>query len=128
MVPKFPALILLLTFAGMATPLVAQAPDPVQMLRWVEKSNPVEDAKKAISTGDFRLLLVHGSRSWLPGVPPGKEDFFRSKFSTKVIEGTSDVVKNDEHFKLIDRAVAYAKAYNRYVTKHIRVEQLPKKP
>ena len=93
-------------------------PKAILQLQWLEKANPVNDAKEAISNGDFRLRGVYGFTMILPGVG---DDRFKYEKTPGInpIEGTSDGLINDEHARLNDLALKYAEQYNQVILKQL---------
>ena len=87
----------------------------VEPLRWVEKADPIADAKAAIERKDFALLSVRGYTWRIPGVEESKKFEYGEKYGKRFIEGTDDVVLGAEHQRLIKLATKYAEKYNRYV-------------
>jgi hypothetical protein len=80
-------------------------------LRRLKDANPADDAKEAIHRNDLRFLAVRGYTITVPGINDYQERF-ATKYKYRIIEGTSDAVRNDEDRKLQNSAVEYAKAYN----------------
>ena len=87
--------------------------DPyAQKLQWLDAANPQTDAQQALKTGDLRLLGLATRSVNIPGVK--KEDTlkYESKCGVQLIEGISDVVRSDEHLRLMQKARSYALKYN----------------
>ena len=42
--------------------------DPILLLKWVEKANPVLNAKDALRKGDYRLMAIYGFTISIPGL------------------------------------------------------------
>jgi hypothetical protein len=88
--------------------------DPyVQKLQWLYAADPQTDAQQAIKKGDFRLLGLAAARSVnIPGVVKEESLKYEMKCGVQLIEGISDVVRSDEHLKLMQKARSYALQYN----------------
>ncbi len=102
---------LVLAFGGCSTN--SKALDPyVQKLQWLDAANPQNDAEQAIKVGDLRLLGLAMRSVNIPGVK--KEDSYKyeEKCGVQLIEGISDVVRSDEHLRLMQKARSYALKYN----------------
>jgi len=95
-------------------------PDLVKQLQWVEKADPLADAKKAVDRREFTLLGVDGYTWTIPGIEDSKKFELRKKYGLKIIEGTSDVVQGEEQKRLQGLATEYAKKYNLYLLDHIK--------
>jgi len=76
--------------------------------------NAVEDARHAVAMNDIRLFAVYGITIELPGVTDDSPET-RKKFGYRIIEGTSDALKDVEERKLNDNARAYAASYNKEI-------------
>ena len=91
----------------------SKALDPyVQKLQWLDAADPQNDAQQAIKLGDLRLLGLAMRSVNIPGVE--KEDTYRyeEKCGVQLIDGISDVVRSDEHLRLMQKARSYALKYN----------------
>lgn len=95
--------------------------NPVEQLRWLYKADPGKDAKQAIAKGDFRLVAVYGYTLIIPGLN-GDLSKYEKLYGIRVIEGTSDVMQNEEHGKLNALASEYAKKYNRIILEQKKLE------
>ena len=98
-------------------PVYSAEPEPeeVQQLRWIERVDPIADAKAAVERRDFVLLGVRGYTWLIPGVVESQKFEYRKKYGLRLIEGTDDVVLGLEHQRLIQLATKYAEKYNLYV-------------
>jgi outer membrane lipoprotein LolB len=96
--------------------------DLVKQLEWVEKADPIGDARKAVDRGEFALLGVNGYTWTIPGIEDSKKFELRKNYGLKIIEGTSDVVQGEEHNRLQGLATEYAKKYNLYLLDHIKTK------
>ena len=85
----------------------------IKNLRWVDKANPISDAHYAIEKHDNRFIAVTLEGIELPGIPVAQWEEIRKKYGIKIIEGTSDVIINTEHSRLIEAAILYAEQYNK---------------
>ena len=84
----------------------------VKTLRWVQTADPSVECKAALARGDHRLLAVRGLVVSLPGVDSLNTEYYRQNYGVREIEGTTDALVNEEHHRLVQRAIDYAKAYN----------------
>jgi hypothetical protein len=89
-------------------------------LEWLVDADAVRDAKRAVESGDLRLLAIRGYTITTPGVPEDKTRTLRSVNGVRFIEGTSDVIVNEKHRKLLEVAQEYAREYNEYVVASTR--------
>lgn len=92
--------------------------DDIEKLRWVEKADPIIDAKQAIKKNDFRLLAVSGYTVFLPSVSAERQSEYQKKYSVRIIEGTTDGPTGKTHSRLNALATRYAEKYNRYLLKN----------
>ena len=93
--------------------------DPyVQKLQWLDAADPQADANQAVKKNDFRLLGLATRSVNIPGI--SKEDSLKYEEScgVQLIEGISDVVRSDEHLRLMQKARSYALKYNAIVKTH----------
>ena len=94
------------------------SPDPVKQLKWLESANPENDAKKAIEEKDFRLRATYGYALEIPGVDPKDWIEYEKIYGVNPIEGTGDLLINEEHERLSKLAHEYATEYNKVILKH----------
>jgi hypothetical protein len=109
---------LLAAFVVLMTPIVGchrQDPKAIQSLRWLEKADPIADAKKALAIGDHRLRAVNGLTVSIPGTDRKDFDSFQRKYGINAIEGTTDGLINKEHRRLALMAIKYSEIYNRQI-------------
>jgi hypothetical protein len=82
--------------------------------------NPLKDLSANLKRGDKRFIGVNGYTCDAPGVTDADQRIVNSpKFGLNCLDGTSDVVGSDEHFRLIQKATDYAMAYNRELLRRI---------
>ena len=87
--------------------------DPyVQKLQWLDAADPQTDAQEAIKKGDLRLLGLVGRSVNIPGVSNEETPEYEIKCGVQLIDGVSDVVRSDEHLRLMQKARSYALSYN----------------
>ena len=95
--------------------------DPyVQKLQWLDAADPQADAEQAVKQNDVRLLGLATRSVNIPGVK--KEDLLKYEEScgVQLIEGISDVVRSDEHLRLMQKARSYALRYNAIIKLHCK--------
>ena len=96
--------------------------DPyVQQLQWLDAADPQADANQAVKQNDLRLLGLATRSVSIPGIK--KEDLLKYEEScgVQLIEGISDVVRSDEHLRLMQKARSYALKYNAIVKLHCTI-------
>ena len=96
--------------------------DPyVQQLQWLDAADPQADANQAVKQNDLRLLGLATRSVSIPGIK--KEDLLKYEEScgVQLIEGISDVVRSDEHLRLMQKARSYALKYNAIVKLHCKI-------
>ena len=87
--------------------------DPnVQKLQWLDAADPQNDAQQAIKKGDLRLLGLATRTVNIPGVKTEEINKYEEACGVQLIEGISDVVRSDEHLRLMQKARSYALKYN----------------
>ncbi len=87
--------------------------DPyVQKLQWLDAADPQKDAEQAIKVDDLRLLGLAQRSVNIPGVSKEDSYKFEKECGVQLIEGISDVVRSDEHLRLMQKARGYALKYN----------------
>ena len=93
--------------------------DPyVQKLQWLDAADPQADAAQAIKTGDLRLLGLATRSVTIPGVDEDNSLKYEERCGVQLIEGISDVVRSDEHLRLMQKARSYALKYNAVIKQH----------
>ena len=87
--------------------------DPyVQKLQWLDSADPQNDAQQALKKGDFRLLGLATRSVNIPGVDQSESMKYELRCGVQLIDGISDVVRSDEHLRLMQKARSYALKYN----------------
>ena len=87
--------------------------DPyVKQLQWLDAANPQTDALQALKKGDFRLLGLATRSVYIPGITKEERLKYELKCGVQLIDGISDVVRSDEHLRLMQKARSYALQYN----------------
>ncbi len=93
--------------------------DPyVQKLQWLDAADPQADAEQAIRQGDLRLLGLAIRTVSIPGVVEDETIQYEEACGVQLIEGISDVVRSDEHLRLMQKARSYALKYNAIIKLH----------
>ena len=93
--------------------------DPyVQKLQWLDAADPQADAMQAIKQQDFRLLGLATRTLSIPGVGREESLKYEEACGVQLIEGISDVVRSDEHLRLMQKARSYALKYNAIIKTH----------
>lgn len=91
----------------------SMAIDPnVQKLQWLDAADPQTDAQQAIKKGDLRLLGLATRSVNIPGVSAEETYKYENACGVQLIDGISDVVRSDEHLRLMQKARSYALKYN----------------
>jgi len=87
--------------------------DPyVKQLQWLDAADPQTDAQQALKKGDFRLLGLATRSVQIPGIAKEEMLKYELKCGVQLIDGISDVVRSDEHLRLMQKARSYALQYN----------------
>jgi len=94
--------------------------DDVSQLQWLKNADPIADANKAIIAKKYTLFAVEGYTWEIPGVSEDNKFEYRKKYGITIIKGTSDVVLNKGHARLIQLATEYARKYNLQILKHLK--------
>ena len=93
--------------------------DPyVQKLQWLDAANPQADAKQAVKQNDLRLLGLATRSVVIPGIVEENILKYEEHCGVQLIEGISDVVRSDEHLRLMQKARSYALQYNAIIKIH----------
>ncbi|MFT5811635.1 MAG: hypothetical protein ACI9KM_002406, partial [Rubritalea sp.] len=102
---KSSLIIALLVFAMTACATDSKALDPnTQKLQWLDAADSQADAQQAIKTGDLRLLGMATRSVSIPGVETDQILRYETKCGVQLIDGISDVVRSDEHLRLMQKA------------------------
>jgi hypothetical protein len=95
--------------------------DPyVQKLQWLDTADPQADAQQAVKQNDLRLLGLATRSVTIPGVDADQAVKYEESCGLQLIEGISDVVRSDEHLRLMQKARAYALQYNAIIKTHCK--------
>jgi hypothetical protein len=82
--------------------------------------NPLEDLRTNLKRGDKRFIGINGYTCDAPGVIDADQKIVNSpKFGLNCLDGTSDVVGSEDHFRLIQKATDYAIIYNKELLQRI---------
>ena len=97
---------------GMYQYKVTQTDTLKQSLSKLNLNNPKKDLMINISKGDYRYIGLRGYSIYCPGLQ--KEDMLLArKAGIRPIDGTSDMLINNEYAEIMDVAIQYATRYNR---------------
>ena len=111
------AVFLLLTGCATSQPEI----DPyVKKLQWLDSADPQADADHAIRQNDLRLLGLATRSVNIPGVDKNDLLKYEEHCGVQLIEGISDVVRSDEHLRLMQKARSYALKYNAIIKLHCK--------
>jgi hypothetical protein len=105
---------------GCATDSKALDPN-IQKLQWLNAADPISDAQQAINTGDLRLFGMATRSINIPGVESDNIPAYEEKCGIQLIDGISDVVRSDEHLRLMQMAHSYALRYNTIIKAHCKI-------
>lgn len=111
---RFLAALVALVLASVGCTTERTIPEAAQ-LGWVLHADPVADAEKALASRQHALLAVWGVTWLIPGVEDQEKMEYRQRYGVKFIEGTGDVLYNEERARLVTQAYSYAMAYNRHI-------------
>ena len=93
--------------------------DPyVQKLQWLDAADPQADANQAVKQNDLRLLGLATRSVTIPGINQDDTLKYEESCGVQLIEGISDVVRSDEHLRLMQKARSYALKYNAIIKLH----------
>ncbi|MES9970455.1 MAG: glutamyl-tRNA amidotransferase [Candidatus Thiodiazotropha sp.] len=95
----------------------------VASLLWVKDADPDKHAKQALEKGDKRLLAMASRTTSIPGIEPALLSKAKSICGIRYLEGSTDTVFGETHLLLIQRAAAYAAAYNKIVIQQCMQKQ-----
>ena len=93
--------------------------DPyVQKLQWLDAADPQADAEQAIKQNDLRMLGLATRTVSIPGIEEDEVLQYEEACGVQLIEGISDVVRSDEHLRLMQKARSYALRYNNIIKQY----------
>ena len=99
----------------------AEKIDPyVQKLQWLDTADPQADAQQAVKQNDLRLLGLANRSVSIPGIQADEVLLYEQSCGVQLIEGISDVVRGDEHLRLMQKARSYALQYNSIIKTHCK--------
>ncbi|MEM7563778.1 MAG: hypothetical protein AAF353_12110 [Pseudomonadota bacterium] len=114
-------LLITVLFGGLFACSTTHTPeiDPyVQKLQWLDAADPQSDANQAVKQQDFRLLGLATRAVNIPGISKADMIKYEESCGVQLIEGISDVVRSDEHLRLMQKARSYALKYNAIIKTH----------
>ncbi|MDH3634494.1 MAG: hypothetical protein OES20_07285 [Gammaproteobacteria bacterium] len=95
--------------------------DPYELkLQWLDAADPQADANQAIKQNDLRLLGLATRSVNIPGIKEEDTLKYQEQCGVQLIEGISDVVRSDEHLRLMQKARSYALQYNAIIKLHCK--------
>lgn len=111
-------LVLLICSVITAFGVVADA-SPVEQLKWLEATSAEQAFERDRAGGKQSFYVIYGYSQQIVGI--GNINYFRCYRGVELVamDGTSDVVVNEEHGRLIDLAYAFADQYNQLMQQHI---------
>ena len=116
---KYPLVIASLLSLLSACAMTSDPIDPsVQKLLWLDAADPQADANQAIKQNDLRLLGLATRSVNIPGINQEDTLKYEEACGVQLIEGISDVVRSDEHLRLMQKARSYALQYNTVIKTH----------
>ncbi len=92
--------------------------EPEKQLSWVRDADPQQDAKNALSRGDFRLMAMAQRSLVIPGVKQQDSRDYELKCGVNIMQGVSDVIRSEGHLELMKMAHKYALRYNAMIKLH----------
>ncbi len=110
-------IILLLTSCAAPVNESPWIPYEAKLLRWLEGADPTIDFETAISASNYRFIGLYGEGLEVPVVDIRCVDHRKD---VNFIEGTSDAIMGEEHYRLIQLAYEYAKKYNAKMLKYLK--------
>ncbi len=77
--------------------------------------NPVADLDANVAKGDLRFIGINGYSCNAPGVDKDEDDRLvtSARYGLRCLSGTGDVLESDKHKALVDKALEYAREYNK---------------
>ena len=89
------------------------APDYIKSLLWVHNADAEADLKHAIENNDYAFWVLASRIPVPPGVDQTKHAELLSKCGQKYLPGMGDVIFDEQHDELHNKAMKYAVAYNK---------------
>jgi len=118
---KLNLIVVALIVGGLSACASAGKIDPyVQKLQWLETADPQADARQAVKQNDLRLLGLATRSVNIPGIEADQMLAYEQSCGVQLIEGVSDVVRSDEHLRLMQKARSYALQYNAIIKTHCK--------
>jgi hypothetical protein len=90
-------------------------PEHIALLEWARVADAQHDAKTAIANSDYRLLILAGRGERMLGISPEESGSLKKRCGTRYLQGSTDVIRDDEHLSLLNKAHQYAEEYNKIV-------------
>ena len=81
---------------------------------------PNADVEENITSGDYRFVGICGFACYPPGLQDADIKVLLEKYGVRNLQGTTDSIESDEHWKLIRTATDYAIEYNRILLTKVK--------
>ncbi len=93
-------------------PLTTEDIDAIEALKWVDSANLEKDLLNAVNEKDFRIWIIAGRGTLMPGVEPAKQTVVSQKCGEKYLPGVGDTLGGETHRAYRKKVLEYAKTYN----------------
>ena len=111
------------TINGKESAEVNEIPNHLATLNWVHAANAKQDVKVSADKQDYRLFILAGRGEHMPGVQPDKASESKQRCGMRYLQGSTDLVRDDQHSQLLQKAYRYAEDYNQLMLQHFCKER-----
>ncbi len=95
----------------------------INSLSWVHKSSVKSDIDEAVSKGDFRVFVLATRGLSVPGIEVKERAEVVQLCGQKYLPGAGDIIINERHKSLYEKALKYAETYNQQVASLCRAKK-----
>ena len=104
-----------------ASASISPLADHLAALSWLADANVERDVQAFIARQDYRLLAQAGRGSRILGLAPALTKQLQARCGLRLLPGSTDAVRDDQHLHLLKKAQRYGEAYNQLMVKHCLV-------
>ena len=104
--------------AGAVPASISPLADHLAALSWLADANVERDVQAFIARQDYRLLAQAGRGGRIFGLAPALTKQLQARCGLRLLPGSTDAVRDDQHLHLLKKAQRYGEAYNQLMVKY----------
>lgn len=95
----------------------------IHSLSWVHNASVKRDLENAVSNGDFRVFVLATRGLSVPGIDVNERADLVQLCGQKYLPGVGDIIINEQHKSLYQKALKYAESYNQQMVALCRAQK-----